>query len=318
MIDATVIVVSYNKLPYTQLCLEGMLQGDPRPAQIIVVDNGSIDGSREYLSRSFLSLCRTSRVDFSLLNNESNLGACTARNQALELAAGQYLAFADNDLAVRSRNWLGVLAECLESAPRVGIAGPKLVYPFPPYDIECAGVAISATGRVQYRGRGEPSGPQAFQPVSGVSGPQAFQPVSPTDEAGETQARKPVVLASPVQCLISACWLMKRAVYEEVGGLDEVFNPAQYEDFDLCYRAREAGWEVWYTPRAEMYHYENTTTAGSPSLNFRYVTIRNGLEFKRRWQHRFSAEGGPPDEECQWRELPTKPIEETGVPPIVG
>ena len=57
---------------------------------------------------------------------------------------------------------------------------------------------------------------------------------------------------------------MKRAVYEEIGGLDEVFNPAQYEDFDFCYRAREAGWEVWYEPAAEMYHFENVTTAGSP------------------------------------------------------
>ena len=110
---------------------------------------------------------------------------------------------------------------------------------------------------------------------------------------------------------------MKRSVYDEIGSLDEVFNPAQYEDFDFCYRAREAGWEVWYDPAAEMYHFENTTTAGSADLNFRYVTIRNGLEFKRRWQHRFSAEGGPPDEECRWQELETRTIERTGVPPMV-
>ncbi len=308
--DATVIVVSYNKLPYTQLCLEGMLQCNPRPRQIIVVDNGSTDGSREYLGRSFLSQCRNSGVDLTLVNNEANLGACTARNQALELASGRYLAFADNDLAVRSRGWLRVLGECLESSPQAGIAGPKLVYPFPPYDIECAGVAISATGRVQYRGRGEPRG--------GVAATSPAMPQPPTGPDGEVLSPRPAwEVSSPVQCLISACWLMKRAVYEEVGGFDEVFNPAQYEDFDLCYRAREAGWEVWYTPAAEMYHYENTTTAGSVDLNFRYVTIRNGLEFKRRWQHRFSVEGGPPDEACRWRELPTRPIEQTGVPPMV-
>jgi GT2 family glycosyltransferase len=231
-------------------------------------------------------------VDYALLNNEANLGACTARNQALGIASGSYLAFADNDLAVRSRNWLRVLAERLESGPRIGIVGPKLVFPFPPYALECAGVAISPSGRVQYRGRGE------AREGTGL-------------EACATRT------AGPVQCLISACWLMKRAVYEEIGGLDEVFNPAQYEDLDFCYRAREAGWEVWYEPAAEMYHYENTTTAGSPDLNFRYITIRNGLEFKRRWQHRFSAEGGPPDEECRWRDLPTRTVEETGVPPVV-
>lgn len=287
MIDATLIVVSYNKLPYTRLCLEGMAACVPRPRQIIVVDNGSTDGSREFLSGDFFRQCRNYSVDYTLLNNEENLGACTARNQALAMAGGKYLAFADNDLAVRSRGWLAALAERLESGPQIGIAGPKLVFPFPPYAIECAGVALSPSGRVQYRGRGETVPPAAVEQ------------------------------AGPVQCLISACWLMKRAVYEEIGGLDEVFNPAQYEDFDFCYRAREAGWEVWYEPAAEMYHYENTTTAGSPDLNFRYITIRNGLEFKRRWQHRFRAEGGPPDEECHWRELPVKTIDETGVPPVM-
>ncbi len=284
-IDAALIVVSYNKLPYTRLCLEGMLVCEPRPAQIIVVDNGSSDGSREYLQSEFLSRARTSGVDYALINNATNRGACTARNQALEIADARYLAFVDNDVAVRSRAWLDLLARRLETGPGVGIAGPKLLFPFPPYDIECAGVAISPSGRVQYRGRGEPRGRWAR--------------------------------AGPVQCLISACWLMKREVYRQVGGLDEVFNPAQYEDFDLCYRAREAGWEVWYEPAAEMYHFENTTTAGSPDLNFRYITIRNGLEFKRRWQHRFREEGGPPDEACRWRNLPLRTIEETGAPPMV-
>ncbi len=292
MIDASLIVVSYNKLPYTRLCLEGMLTCVPRPRQIIVVDNGSTDGSREFLSGDFFRQCRNNSVDYALLNNEENLGACTARNQALALANSKYIAFVDNDLAVRSRSWLAVLAQRLESRLRLGLVGPKLVFPFPPYAIECAGVAISPSGRVQYRGRGETT-------------PEQHGNYCPYLQAG------------PVQCLISACWLMKRAVYEEIGGLDEVFNPAQFEDFDLCYRARENGWEVWYEPAAEMYHYENTTTAGSPDLNFRYITIRNGLEFKRRWQHRFRQEGGPPDEECRWRELPIKTIDETGVPPVV-
>jgi GT2 family glycosyltransferase len=295
LIDATVIVVSYDKLPYTRLCLEGLLQCSPRPAQIVVVDNGSHDGSMKYLMEEFPPQCRTKSVDCVLLSNDTNRGACTARNQALEKATGNYLAFADNDLAVRSGDWLAVLARRLESRAEIGIVGPQLVYPFAPYDIECAGVALSPSGRVQYRGRGEP---RCGNAASGASG------AAPWCQAG------------PVQCLISACWLMRRAVYEQVGPLDEVFNPAQFEDFDFCYRARQAGWEVWYEPAAEMYHFENTTTAGSVDMNFRYVTIRNGLEFKRRWLTAIAQEGGPSDEECRWRDLPTHPLEETGPPPL--
>jgi O-antigen biosynthesis protein len=283
-LDASIIVVSYNKLPYTRLFLESLLRSDPLPAQVIVVDNGSDRATQEWLL-GFAGVARTHGLDYSLVVNETNRGACTARNQALELARGQYLAFADNDLAVRSRDWLATLAARLERTPETGIAGPKLVFPWEPYAIECAGVAISPGGRVQYRGRGDPRASWA--------------------EAG------------PVPCLISACWLMKRAVYEEIGGLDEIFNPAQYEDFDFCYRAREAGWEVWYEPAAEMYHFENVTTAGSPGLNFKYVTIRNGLEFKRRWQRLFGEEGGPADEECQWRDLETRGLEDVPPPPVV-
>jgi len=119
-----------------------------------------------------------------------------------------------------------------------------------------------------------------------------------------------------VQCLISACWLMRKSVVDDVGNLDEVFNPAQYEDFDLCYRARERGWRVLYEPRAEMYHYESVTTAGSQSVNYKYVTIKNGLEFKKRWRRMFEAEVGPEDTECVWAKRETRPFELTGVPEV--
>ncbi len=287
MYDASVIVVSYNKLPYTRLCLERLLEADPIPAQIIVVDNGSQDGSVQYIEDEFSDCAAAAGVSFIVVRNETNLGACTARNQALQAAGGQYISFMDNDVAVRSRNWLATLGEFLEREKEVGIVGPKLVFPFAPFDIECAGAAISPQGRVQYRGRGQPLDTTEFSQ------------------------------ATEVQCLISACWLMERELYDQLGGLDEVFSPAQYEDFDFCYRARQVGWQVWYEPVVEMYHYEGVTTADSTDINYEYVTIRNGLEFKRRWQHMFVCEDGPADEECQWQQLDTQSIQQAPWPPVV-
>jgi GT2 family glycosyltransferase len=231
--------------------------------------------------------CRAAGVRLTVIANEANRGACTARNQALEAAAGDFIVFLDNDTAVRRRDWLGTLQGVLSNEPTVGIVGPKLLFPFAPYDIECAGVAISPHGRVQYRGRGQAH-----------DAPEFARPAE-------------------VQCLISAAWLMRRAVCEQIGGLDEVFNPAQFEDFDFCYRARAAGWRVLYEPGAELYHFENVTTAGSPDVKFAYVTMRNWGTFRQRWQHVYAAEGGPPDSECRWRKLPTLPLEQTGVPPLV-
>jgi len=285
-VDTSLIVVSYNKRDYTGLCLESLLKGDPRPSQIVVVDNGSTDGSVPYLQDEYSPLAERAGVCFELIRNESNVGACTARNQGLERVRGDYVAFLDNDTAVRTKSWLAILMATLRDEPEAGIVGPKLVFPFPPFDIEHAGAAISPAGRPKYLGRG----------------------CSRTDPDHNERRQ--------VQCLISAAWLMKRAVPDTIGGLDEVFNPAQFEDLDYCYRARQNGFRVLYEPAAEMYHFENVTTDGSIDVNFRYVTIKNGMAFKKRWQHVFSEESGPPDGACRWEPLPTHPIEETGVPPI--
>jgi len=285
-VETSLVIVSYNKRQHTALCLESLLKCDPRPGEIIVVDNGSTDGAIGYLTNTFPGLAEEAGVGFELISNEGNVGACTARNQGLERVKGDFVGFLDNDTAVRTRSWLSILMGVLREEESAGIAAPKLVYPFEPYDIEHAGAAISAKGRPKYLGRGRPR-------------------MDP-----EHNRRR------EVQCLISAAWLMKREVPDTVGGLDEIFNPAQFEDFDFCYRAREHGFRILYEPTAELYHFENVTTDGSVDVNFKYITIKNGMTFKKRWRDVFSKEDGPADEDCVWEDLPTHPLEVTGIPPL--
>jgi GT2 family glycosyltransferase len=263
-----------------------MLAGNPTPDQIVVIDNGSKDGSVDFLADEFPAEAARAGTEYELIANEGNAGACTARNQGLEVVTGDYIAFCDNDLVVCSSDWLRVLGGTLDELDDVGIVGPKLLFTYEPYNIECAGVGISKTGRVEYFGRGE---------------------------AGDTPEH---CTPKTVQCLTSACWLMRRELPENIGNLDEVFNPAQFEDFDYCYRARAAGWEVYYQPSAAMYHFENVTTDGSQDLNFAYVTIKNMRVFKQRWRHMFAEEDGPADEDCQWKKIPGRGIDQTGIPPM--
>lgn len=282
----SVITLTHNKLDCTRRCLPSLLGAAYSPWELIVVDNGSTDGTPGWVTE-FGETAQAAGVAVTLIRNSGNIGCSTARNQGAAASRGERLVFIDNDVALRSRRWLGILGADLDAEPGVGIVGPKLVYPAGPHRIQCAGVGISRSGRVLFRGRGEPRDDSRF---------------------GTKQ---------DVQCLISACFMVRRRVFEEAHGFDEAFNPVEYEDFDLCYRARSRGHRVVYDPAAEMYHFESVTTAGTRTLPNTGLIIRHGLLFKQRWRHMFELEDGPADAETQWRRLPAEKLPEAIELPVV-
>ena len=282
----SVIVLTHNHRACTARCLRGLLETRGPQWELIVVDNGSTDGTREWLP-TFRDEALRHGVDVKLTFNEGNHGCSTARNQGIALAEGRDIVFADNDVAVCHTSWLDVLSRRLRSTPLVGMVSPKIIYPFPPYRIQCAGVAVSPTGRVQFRGRGR----------------ERYDPAFTT--ATETQA------------LISACVMVRKELLDELGGFDEAFNPVEYEDIDLCYRIRAAGYQTWFEPAAEMYHFESVTTTGTPSLPNTYLIIKHGLRFKKRWRAMFEKEAGPDDDDTQWQTIHTPPLDAIPDPPII-
>ena len=254
----TIVILSFNKLSVTRQCVAAVVSGThfSGPAELVIVDNGSTDGSTDWIREELAALCVEHGISFKPILNDANVGCSTARNQALAAATGDFVTFLDNDVEPATPGWL------LLYPPRTGALET----------VQCAGVGVSRTGHVCFVGRGEPFGPA-------------------------------YAAAREVQCLISACLMIRRSLPLKFGGFDEIFNPVQFEDFDLCYKFRENGWKAWYEPRARMYHHESTTTAGSPSIRNAAVVVRNGLKFQRKWRHMFSREDGPTDEECRWRKL---------------
>jgi len=275
----SVITLTYNQIAVTRRCLTALVRDtvSDAPWELLVVDNGSSDDTPRWVADELYPLGAARGVPVRLLSNAENVGCSTARNQGIAAATGDFLVFNDNDVTPRTRAWLPRLREAIEIAPDVGLVGPKLVYPTPGVAIQCAGVGISRRGHVCFRGRGEPNGAPAW------------------------------AAAAEVQCLISACLMVRADLLNLHGGFDPVFHPVQFEDFDLCYRFREAGWRAVYTPAAEMYHFESTTTQGSSARNNAATVARNGLAFQKRWRHRFEAEDGPPEAACRWLRLPPLP-----------
>lgn len=275
----SIIVLTHNKAQFTRLCLWSLLGSTYRPLEFVIVDNGSTDETPRLLEE-FATSVKEASASVCLIRNENNVGCSTGRNQGMERSRGEYVVFVDNDVMLRTRTWCERMVAALEADHTLGAVGPKLVYPFPPFLIQFAGGNVSPSGRVEFAGRGEPR--------------------------DETRFNSPRC----VQCFITACMMVPQRVIQKVGEFDEAFNPVQYEDIDYCYRIREQGWQILYLPEVEFYHFENSTTAGTPRLNYRYLTVRNGMRFKRKWQHMFSREGGPDDVQIVWKDIPQSSLED--------
>jgi len=270
-------VLAHNKAAYTQRCLTSLFQSSLRPFHVALVDNGSSDHTPDVLS-AFETQAATEHIAVTRLRLEQNAGAIMGRNRGMELLRGRWWVFLDNDIVIRTRSWLEQLRATLAD-PSIGIAGPKLVYPLPPHDIQCAGCEVTQGGQVLFRGRGRPRTDAEFNSMR------------------------------ECQTLISATWMMRADVAKTVGSLDERFSPVQFEDIDYCYRVREAGFSCVYQPAVEMYHFENVTTNRTAALNYPYLTVKNGLKFKEKWKHRFTKENGPGEKDWSWAQIPTVTID---------
>jgi GT2 family glycosyltransferase len=255
----SIIVVAHNKAHISEICLRSLLGATFRPIEVIFVDNGSTDRTPTMLE-AFRPAADERGVHFRSIRLERNFGAIVPRNQAMQVCSGDWIAFLDNDAIVRSRSLFEHLISALDENPKVGIVTPKFVYPCPPYRIQCAGGGITREGDCYLIGRGA----ERDQPEFNYIARRAWA--------------------------ISACMVMSADLIRLIGPMDEVFNPIGCEDVDYCFRARARNRDVLYLPGVEIYHVENTSTFGTPTLNIQRAMKRSQRIIKRRWAHMFPTE----------------------------
>src|SRR3954452_19897919 len=169
-----------------------------------------------------------------LVEGEENAGFAVNCNRGIR-AAGQLDVILLNSDVIAHRGWLeGLQHMAYQQAPDIGIVGPKLLYP--DETIQSAG---------SYRNLGAPEW---------FDHRYRFRP----------KDHEPANVPSQAIAMTGACMYLRRAMLDRVGLLDERFAMA-YEDVDICLRAWEAGWTVWYTPNAVLTHHESKTRGGGRS-----------------------------------------------------
>lgn len=238
----SVIVVSAGTRDLLENCLDSLPSAtEGVQAEVIVVDNASTDESVEHV--------QSKHPEVKLLENSTNRGFAQATNQGLAIASGEYALLLNSDTVAHPGS-LARLIDFLDAHPRAGAAAPRLI------DAEGA-TDPSASGLPHLR----------MQAASILS----LKRLVPTTVVRALLARSPTqallqrltagyftpALASDapreVEFLSGACLLVRREVWESIGGLDE--NIFMYlEDADWCRRIADAGWSLWYVPFITVTH----------------------------------------------------------------
>lgn len=227
----SVCIVNWNTCDDLRECLTA-LETHPfggGEQEVIVTDNASADGSAQMVATEFL--------DVRLIANATNANFAKGTNQALAAATGDLLLLLNPDAQVTAGT-LDALASAL--TPPNGAVAAKLVY---------------ADGRVQASVRGFPEPLSVLYDIVGLS---RLFPQS-RFFAAYRQTFFDYEKAQPAPQPMASCFLILREAYEAVGGMDERF-PLYFNDVDWCLRCRDAGFGIWYEPKAVVIHGGGGTT----------------------------------------------------------
>ena len=251
----SVVVVNYNGKDYADKCVQSVFISDFVDLEVIVVDNGSSDGSVDYLKNRYLSYGEK----FKIVPLEKNYGPSFARNRGVEIAEGKYIAFLDNDTEVKE-DWASIAVSEFEKDEKIGIIQCKLLLSKERNKLDYVGEYIGQNGFLVQRAQGGEIDNNQY------------------DQKVEILAAK------------SAGMFIRKDVFNKIGGFDEDYF-IYVEETDLGWRSWLAGYKAIFVPGSTVYHEFGTSTLilGKNKNNYNakfhgcknyILTLFKNLEFK--------------------------------------
>lgn len=192
------------------------------------------------------------------VRNQVSEGFLFACNRGVSYAKGDYIVLLNNDTEATA-GWLDELLAVFDNYDSVGLVGSKLLYPNG--ELQEAGGIVWGSGNPWNYGRN----------------------ANPYDPR--------YCYTRQVDYLSGACIMIPRSLWNEIGGFNEIYAPAYFEDTDLAFRVRETGHKVVYAPFSQVVHYEGLSNGLSVATGVKKYQEINRPKFKARWNHAFKNLG---------------------------
>jgi len=238
----SIIIPHWNGVETLSECLDSLKLSTYKNFEIIVADNASTDGSQNWLQKN--------HPDVILLEHSINFGYAGGCNRGASAARGSILLFLNND-TIQSPEWLEPLVKRIESDSSIAALQPKILNY---YDRELFDYAGGSGGHMDLF---------CFPFARG----RLFS--DQEKDVGQYDKAEPCFWASGTAIMV------RRKIFEQVGGFDEIFF-AHMEEIDLCWRLQSLGHEVWVEPESIVYH-KNALTMPMYTHKKYYLNHRNSL-----------------------------------------
>lgn len=223
----SIIIPTRNAHGLVRVCLSSILERTDYPNfEVLLIDNGSDDPA----ALAYFAELATSAPRVRVLRDPRPFNFSALNNAAVAQARGEFVALVNNDIEAVAPNWLTEMVS-IAAQPGVGAVGARLWYP--DGVLQHAGVILSPRFVGMHAHKRLPRGPRGYMQRAAVM--QDFSAVT------------------------AACLVVRKATYQQVGGLDEENLAVAFNDVDFCLRLREAGLRNVFTPRAQLVHHESAT-----------------------------------------------------------
>ncbi len=240
----SIIVLCYNKVEFTEICLRSIFKNTLYENYEVIVVDNASVDNTPGLLESY-----GDTIKFVHLNK--NLGFVGGNNAAAQYAEGEYIVFLNNDTEVQP-NWLDNLHSVFKYYPDAGAVGSMLVYP---------------------NGKLQEAGGAIFNNMNGWN---YGKNGDPTDSKFN--------FVREVDYCSGASLMVKKEIFNQLGGFDERFAPAYCEDTDFCFNIRKLGYKVYYSPFSKVVHFEGATAGTDLEKGFKKYQVVNAKKFSEKWE----------------------------------